>query len=222
MPKTAFAPAEETIVDIVRHQHRKMVSIGFLTALYFSTNGIHAMINAFNNTYHQIETRSFIKQRLVSILLVIIASLVLIATIVIILYTELLLGRLPVKHYGIFWIQFGRVVAVFLLFLLVISFYYYLGPVNKHGLKFFSTGSFLATILYLGASFGFAYYVNHFGKYNKLYGSIGALIVVLLWIYFISIVLLLGFELNASIIAAKLSKSKNAGKATLQSAGEAN
>ena len=213
MPKTAFAAAEETIVDIVKHQHRKMLSVGFLTALYFSTNGIHAMINAFNNTYHQVETRSFIKQRLVSILLVVIASLVLIATIIIILYTELLLGRLPVKHYSIFWIQLGRFISVLILFLVVISFYYHLGPVNSKGQKFISTGSVLATILSLSASFGFAYYVNHFGKYNKLYGSIGALIVVMLWIYFISMVLLLGFELNASIRSAKLAMSKGEDKA---------
>jgi membrane protein len=50
---------------------------------------------------------------------------------------------------------------------------------------------------------GFSYYVNNFAKYNQLYGSIGTLLVILLWMYFNSIILLLGFELNASIVSAK-------------------
>ena len=61
----------------------------------------------------------------------------------------------------------------------------------------------LATIGSMITSYGFAYYVNNFGQYNKIYGSIGTLIVILLWIYFNSYILLLGFELNASIENAK-------------------
>ena len=50
--------------------------------------------------------------------------------------------------------------------------------------------------------FGFTYYINNFSQYNKLYGSIGTLLVVLLLIYLISLILLIGFELNASIYQA--------------------
>ena len=57
-----------------------------------------------------------------------------------------------------------------------------------------------------GNSVGFGYYVNNFGNYNKLYGSIGTLIVIMLWIYFNSLILILGFELNASIDNAKRKK----------------
>ena len=57
----------------------------------------------------------------------------------------------------------------------------------------------MATLLVLIVSFGFGYYVDNFANYNKVYGSIGTIIVVMLWIYFNSMVLLIGFELNASI-----------------------
>jgi membrane protein len=66
-----------------------------------------------------------------------------------------------------------------------------------------SAGSTLATIFTILVSTGFAYFVNNFGRYNKIYGSIGTLIVILLWIYFNSLILILGFELNASIDNAK-------------------
>ncbi len=66
----------------------------------------------------------------------------------------------------------------------------------------------LATILALLTSLGFSYFVNNFGQYNKLYGSIGTIMVVLLWLYFNSFALILGFELNASINNAQL-ENKN-------------
>lgn len=52
-------------------------------------------------------------------------------------------------------------------------------------------------------SAGFAFFVNNFGTYNKLYGSLGAVLVTLLWVYINFITLLVGFELNTSIVKAK-------------------
>lgn len=75
--------------------------------------------------------------------------------------------------------------------------------------KFISAGSTLATLLTILLSFGFAFYVNNFASYNKIYGSIGTLIVIMLWLYFNSLVLLIGYELNASIKHAKEVKSNN-------------
>jgi membrane protein len=53
---------------------------------------------------------------------------------------------------------------------------------------------------------GFSYFVNNFGHYNKVYGSIGTLMVIMLWLHFNSVILLIGFELNASIDKAKKGK----------------
>jgi membrane protein len=50
----------------------------------------------------------------------------------------------------------------------------------------------------------FSSIINHFGQFNKFFGSIGTMMVILLWMYFNSIALLIGFELNASIKGAKL------------------
>jgi membrane protein len=64
-------------------------------------------------------------------------------------------------------------------------------------------GSILATLGIIITSIGFNYYINHFSQYNKIYGSIGTLMIILIWMYFNSIILLTGFELNASISNAK-------------------
>ena len=61
----------------------------------------------------------------------------------------------------------------------------------------------MATILTVLSSYGFNSYIENFSRYNILYGSIGTLMLIMLWLYLSSLVLLIGFELNASIYAAR-------------------
>jgi len=204
LPKSAFEATEDTIDDIIKNQRGGLLSIGFISALYFSTNGFNAMMNAFNETYHDIETRSAFRQRLVSILMVIITTLLVSIAIALIVFSEIGLHNLIEKDkLSYYLILFGKWIILIALCFCFISFNYYLGPKRKKGFRFFSPGSILATFLTIITSIVFAYYVNNFGNYNKLYGSIGTLIVVMLWIYINSLILLLGFDLNSSILSAK-------------------
>jgi membrane protein len=69
--------------------------------------------------------------------------------------------------------------------------------------SFFSTGALVTTCLFALTSYGFGVYIDNFGSYNQLYGSIGAILILMLYIWLNAIVLLLGFELNASIAKLK-------------------
>ena len=176
--------------------------------LYFATNGVNAIIEAFNQTYHTVESRSWIKQRLISIFLVIILSLLLIISISLITIGSFLLNYLV--EYGIlkgqitiYLLFVSRWIILMAMLFFGVSFLYYYAPAKKKTFRFISAGSTLATFLSLTTTFGFNYYVANFSKYNALYGSIGTLIIVLMWIYFNAIILLIGFELNASISYAK-------------------
>jgi membrane protein len=205
MPKSAFEAAEETIIDIIKKPRSGLLSIGFITALYFSTNGFNAMINAFNETYHTIETRHPIYQRLISLVMVIATVGMITIAILLIVFTEIGFHKLIHRDKTLYYLLlFGKYIILFGLCFCLVSFNYYIGPKRKKGWRFFSAGSMFATILIVAASIIFAYYVNNFGKYNKLYGSIGTLIVIMMWIYINSLILLLGFDLNASIHSAKL------------------
>jgi uncharacterized BrkB/YihY/UPF0761 family membrane protein len=55
----------------------------------------------------------------------------------------------------------------------------------------------------------FNYYANNLANYNALYGSIGTLLLILLWVYFNSIIVLIGFELNVSIYNAGMDLDKS-------------
>ena len=204
LPQSAYEATQSTIIDIVKHERGGLLSIGFIAALYFSTNGFHTMIDAFNKSYHTSETRTPLEQRMTSLLLVFIFTILVVIAIGLIIVSEIMLYKIRFRdELTSFLIIAGRLIIIFALVFIVISFMYYLGPAKKTRWKFFSAGSMFATILVIITSYGFAYYVNNFGQYNKLYGSIGTLIVIMLWIYFNSVILLLGFELNASIQYAK-------------------
>ena len=105
----------------------------------------------------------------------------------------------------VFVVGFTRWAVLAILYFITISILYRYGPSHTKKWKLFSAGSWLATILAFLTIWGFSYYINHFGSYNKVYGSIGTLIVVMIWLYLNSLILLLGFELNASVDVSKRS-----------------
>jgi len=140
--------------------------------------------------------------------LTLLLSILLIIATVLIIFGELATKYLVEHHIlktktQIWLLLLGKWMIVLALFFFAISFLYYYAPSVKKRWRFISAGSTFATIMVILASVCFAYFVNNFGQYNKLYGSIGTLIVVMLWIYFNSFILILGFELNASIDNAK-------------------
>jgi membrane protein len=172
---------------------------------------VHSLMEAFNNTYHTIETRSWIKVRLISFFLILTISAMLIVSIGLITFGPVLLDwSLPEQiHSGgfyIFLVIAGKWLVVLALLFFAISLLYYMAPAKRRHFRFISAGSTLATLLVILTTFGFNYYVDNFSRYNILYGSIGTLMVILLWIYFNAISLLLGFDLNASIYYAKQSQ----------------
>jgi membrane protein len=208
LPYNAYMAFQATIEDIVRHQNGKLLSIGFVSALYFATNGISNLMQAFNRSSLIIEKRTWLKRRSIALVLTIVISIALLIAITIMTAGESLITFLQShiqekSHFWIYLIAFSRWIIVIAIFFVTISLLYKFGPANKQKWKFLSTGSIMATILAILTSMGFTYYINHFSSYNKVYGSIGTLIILMLWLYLNSLILLIGFELNASIEYSK-------------------
>jgi membrane protein len=80
--------------------------------------------------------------------------------------------------------------------------------------KLSSPGTLLATLLIVAITFIFSYWVNKFGTYNKVYGSIGTILILMLLIYFNSLVILIGYELNVSIHHLKVMAEERSEKET--------
>lgn len=207
IPEKAFEAVEGTLIDIIKRPRGNLLSIGFLLAMFFSTNVITSMMEAFNNTFHAVESRSFLKQRLMAIGLVFLLSILVVLAIALITIGPIILNWLQLHHLlndklTLFMLTTGKWIITVALLFFAFSILYYFAPSRKLRFRFISAGSTVTTLMFIAASVGFNFYVNNFARYNTLYGSIGTLIIVMLWIYFNSIIILLGFELNASISVA--------------------
>jgi membrane protein len=204
LPPTTFEKAKGTIEEIVVSKNSGVLSLSFILALIFSTNGTTAMIESFNATYHDIETRSMVKVRLMATYFVFLISFILIVSMAAIIISsdllQFLFDRGWIKDQITIWVvNISKYLIIVATVFFTVSVIYYYAPSRKQRFSFFSPGAIFATALFMITTLGFDFYVNNFSRYNALYGSIGTLIIFMLWVYFNSVILLLGFELNASI-----------------------
>lgn len=208
MPDYAFHTVQSTLTEVLTMKSGGLLSFGFFAALFFSHNGVNALIEAFNATYHTIETRKFFEQHLIALVLTLILPILVMIGVILIFFGQkslnwaITLGWIE-TDLTYYLLDIGKWFIIIALFYFCISFLYYLAPAKREKFRFFSGGSSLATLLIILTSLAFSFYVNHFGQYNTFYGSLGGLIVFLLWLYFNAFGLILGFELNASITSAK-------------------
>jgi membrane protein len=198
----------DTLEDIISRPRGGLLSITFLMAVYFATNGFMSVFDAFNTSYHDSEERPWIKQRLIALFLFVVVSILIILGIAVLVTSSFSLQFLQEHHIinsaGSYYLLTGLQLLVFIaMVFFTISFIYFLAPSKLTRFHFFSPGSILATVLSLILSIAFNYYLQNFSKYNVLYGSIGTILIIQVWIYFNAIILLIGFELNLSIKTAK-------------------
>ncbi len=209
MPENAHNYLFGMVEDVVTRKRNNLLSIGFILAVFFASSGLSTLMYGFDkSSYKQtFKKRSMVRHRLVAIFLTILLSTVLILSILFIVFGHQLitvqldnLGWTMMSKWILFMFQW---IALIVLFYLIITLIYRYGPAMFRRIPFINPGATLAVILLIVSSMAFAYFVNNFGRYNEIYGSIGALIVLLAWLQINAFILLVGFELNASIAVNK-------------------
>jgi membrane protein len=192
-----------------------VLSIGFLLIIFFMKNGVITMMQSFNVHFDHKDPFLFIKNQIKSIILTLIILFLFVSTIFL-----LVLGKTIMTFIFNFFDYDGQFLVVLIDFLrytisislnvLVVSILYNYGPALKIQQRFITPGSILATSLIIGVSLLFSKYIIHFGNYNKLYGSLGTIMLTMIWLYWNSMAILIGFEINRSIYFLKSKKGKKA------------
>ena len=215
MPPEMYYAAADTIEDIVNKPRGGLLSFGFLFALVLSTNGIMSLMDAFDKKYATFRRRSYLRKRLIATALTVALAFILFLAIGAIFFGTYALDALVFYEivteaftYGL--IVSVKYVAVVLLFFLATSMIYYYVPAIHDKWPFVSAGSVAATVLIFLVSWLFSLYIGKFDSYNKFYGSIGALIGLMVWLDFVCMALIVGFEVNISIdsLTKRLQKEK--------------
>jgi membrane protein len=190
--------------DILNNQRTALLSTGFVLAMFFSSNAIMGIMRSFNRNYIGFRKRKTFATRWAAIRLTFILLLLFFATIITIIMQGAILRWLGITNKTLIWLILNfKWVVIVMLFFFSISFIYRYAPAVHKKWKFISPGSILATFLMIVFTAGFSYWVNNFSNYNELYGSISTVLILMLLIYFNSLVLLIGFELNVSINSLK-------------------
>ncbi|GAA4953373.1 YihY/virulence factor BrkB family protein [Algibacter agarivorans] len=208
-PSTSDFFFENIFENIDQSQRGGLLSSVFLLSIVLMANGVNAVFLGFENSYHEQLTRNVFKQYLYALSIALILAFLLIVTIAVLGYFQIyvvqgLLHALENRGYevdseGVFWPDIVKYVFFVAMVYLTTAILYYFGTREGKHSKFFSVGALFTTLLILLTSYLFGVYIENFGQYNKLYGSIGALLVLLFYLWLNSNILLLGYELNASL-----------------------
>lgn len=199
-----YEAAEYTIMDIISTKRQGLLSFGAIFALLLSTNGMHGLMEAFNSIYKKIDRRGYLKTRLIAIGLTLMLSSVMFFSIFMLVIGRSFLTYLSeaahiTDDYVIQLLFILKYAIIGIAFFIAISLIYYFAPAIHNRWKFFSSGAIFSAVASGVVSYAFSFYINNFDSYNKLYGSIGMLIALMIWLWLLAIILLVGFEYNASV-----------------------
>ncbi|SFW69467.1 membrane protein [Sinomicrobium oceani] len=193
--------------DIAGKKRGSLLSSVFVLSVFLMTNGINAVFGGFENSYHVKINRNVVRQYFVALgVAVIMALLLLVSVAAFIFFQTDIISRLTERgliENADLWIGIAKYLFFVFIAYLFTSILYYFGTVEGKHTHFFSPGALLTTILFMLTSYFFGVYIENFSQYNELYGSIGALLILMLYIWLNSNILLLGFELNASLRSLK-------------------
>ena len=193
--------------DIAEKRRGSLLSSVFFLSIFLMTNGIMAIFGGFEFSYHIQLTRTYVKQYLYALMVAIILSLLVLFVVITFMGYEIYL--VPYLEEINFLtdnetlLKISKLGFIAVMTYIATSILFYFGTIEGRESKFFSVGSTFTTILFGVTTYLFGIYIENFSQYNQLYGSIGALLIFLLYIWINSNILLLGFELNATLLKLK-------------------
>ena len=191
--------------------------IGLVITIALSANAIAAIIKGLNRAYAIEETRSFLYTRTLAVLMVFINSLVLFLAVDFIVLGKVLLdfmlSNTILSQLSIDIIAIVRwPVSYLALTLLALGNYYILPAIEGNDrIRFRSIlpGTFFFSLFWMLGSWCFSLYLSNLNAYNKVYGAIGAVAILMVWMYYSSLIMLIGGEINSRVYEKLINKKKN-------------
>ena len=208
-PQTSEFFNQNIFENISTTSQGSLLSTVFLLSMFLMANGVNAVFSGFEHSYHDQLTRSVFKQYLYALGVALILAFLVVLTVGVLGYTQIyvisplyenLSGKdIETTATGLFWLKTAKYVfSTIMIYVATATLYYFGTKEGKHS-RFFSIGALFTTLLILLTSYLFGLYIENFSQYNELYGSIGALLILLFYLWLNSNIILLGYELNASL-----------------------
>ncbi|WP_395057859.1 YihY/virulence factor BrkB family protein [Flavobacterium sp.] len=216
VPPTTFDAIDVIINDILHNSHSGLLSTGVILSVFLMTNGVNAVMSGFETSQHIVEKRAYFRQYFVALFISMLLTFILLITVATIIIFEVFIQRTIIQDVlssrisdKISLIEFGRYSFIIIMILTSIGILFRFGIRQTKKRAFITIGVVFTTVLIILSSYFFGIWVVKFSKYNELYGSIGTLLIVMFYLWINCMVLLLGFELDASIYKLKHHPTKN-------------
>lgn len=191
--------------DISNKPRGGLLSSVFLLSIFLSANGVSSIFSNFEDSFHIKKARNIFKQYAYAMGVAVLLAFTLLITVATFIFVEIyVLQNLPALIQDtIDWIRTAQLFFFVVMAYLSIAILYYFGTIEGRKANFFSVGALMTTLLFIATTYLYGIYIDNFANYNQLYGSIGALLLFLLYIWLNATILLLGFELNATLSRLK-------------------
>lgn len=215
LPHNAVDLIKNTIVEVVDTKHGHLLSLSLIITIWSASAGFNAVIRGLNKAYSEQEKRSLLKVQLIAVLCTFALTFIIISTFLLLVFGEII-GNTLSTRLGVFYIfaivwNKLRYLIMSISAIFIFAALYRYTPCRRLTWKEVIPGAIFSTITLTVVSLGFAYYVNNFGNYSKIYGSIGTVIVLLTWLFILSVIILMGGELNATLAFDREGKEKPKG-----------
>jgi membrane protein len=197
-----------TALAYLRGSTQHSVGLLFTTSLltvWLASGVMISWMEGFRNAYELPRTWGLIKERLISFALVILAGIPLTFATMLVAFGShietMVLFHLD-REFGFYvllmWAALRWMIAALTSIAVIALIYHYAVPRTQPWPSVLP-GAILATVMWFMATALFGLYLQHFADYSVLYGSLGVAIALLVWMYLISLVILVGAEFNAML-----------------------
>ncbi len=198
------------VKEVVQTKSVSLLSTSFLITIYSASTGFNSIIQGLNRAYEQEDARNFIIKRGTSVMLVFIFAILVNCSLFLFIFSDyiemLIVKYTPLEFIPYFLDSIFLYIILALVLLVMVLVIYKISVARKVFIKNILPGALITVFLWLILSKGFNIYVNNFSKYSKIYGSIGSIFVLVIWLNIISLVLLLGGQINAILEKLKAFK----------------
>jgi len=200
LPKSVLELTQSTIREVFDNQHTGLLGISILLMIWTSSSAFKAVIKSVNKAYNFKEDRSFIKLSIISILGILALASIIILALGMLVFGNVIgdylkntqsLYKIIIIIWNIFRYSFIFIVMIFIFVII-----YIFAPAKKLTWKEVIPGAIFSTLGWVLVSFGFSFYIDNFSNYSRFYGSLGAVFILMTWLFIISIIFILGVEIN--------------------------
>ncbi len=208
MPEDSMNLIQTVLKEVMIFSKGGLVAaIGIIVTLFLTSNAVAVVLKGLNRAYKVEETRSFIYTRILSVLMVFVNTFMLFLSINLIIFGKFIVIFLThymgISHiFEVTLLTLRWPVSFFALYFMAFINYYILPNLKgDESLKRKSAlpGTLFFCMFWLIGSWGFSIYVNNLQTYNRVYGTIGAFAMLMVWLYYTSILLLIGGEINSQV-----------------------